>query len=227
MEIAVATWSCFRELEPGVKWILSDLLDIAAERGNCKESPEGERYLDGIPMEELCHTMIAALNVTKMKHYAAQVQTLTACSRTAAEIVKNGIRIMLSLYLEPYETEPGKTERRVKIVGGEKRSAEERVSSFYAVALYKYLYEKTEDQAAWKQFKEEYLEIPYYVNLYRIQGRTTGGGKQKYTEQYIQQWEAQMWGFLQEEQKKGVRYGYFENMDLDRIARSMPYIMEE
>ena len=86
---------------------------------------------------------------------------------------------MLSLYLEPYETEPGKTERRVKIVGGEKRSAEERVSSFYAVALYKYLYEKTEDQAAWKQFKEEYLEIPYYVNLYRIQGRTTGGGKQK------------------------------------------------
>lgn len=48
MEIAVATWSCFRELEPGVKWILSDLLDIAAERGNCKESPEGERYLDGI-----------------------------------------------------------------------------------------------------------------------------------------------------------------------------------
>mgnify|MGYP000584574635 CR=1 FL=1 len=101
MEIAVATWSCFRELEPGVKWILSDLLDIAAERGNCKESPEGERYLDGIPMEELCHTMIAALNVTKMKHYAAQVQTLTACSRTAAEIVKNGIRIMLSLYLEP------------------------------------------------------------------------------------------------------------------------------
>ncbi len=88
MEIAVATWSCFRELEPGVKWILSDLLDIAAERGNCKESPEGERYLDGIPMEELCHTMIAALNVTKMKHYAAQVQTLTACSRTAAEIVK-------------------------------------------------------------------------------------------------------------------------------------------
>ena len=179
MEIAVATWSCFRELEPGVKWILSDLLDIAAERGNCKESPEGERYLDGIPMEELCHTMIAALNVTKMKHYAAQVQTLTACSRTAAEIVKNGIRIMLSLYLEPYETEPGKTERRVKIVGGEKRSAEERVSSFYAVALYKYLYEKTEDQAAWKQFKEEYLEIPYYVNLYRIQGRTTGGGKQK------------------------------------------------
>ena len=90
MEIAVATWSCFRELEPGVKWILSDLLDIAAERGNCKESPEGERYLDGIPMEELCHTMIAALNVTKMKHYAAQVQTLTACSRTAAEIVKNG-----------------------------------------------------------------------------------------------------------------------------------------
>lgn len=27
--------------------------------------------------------------------------------------------------------------------------------------------------------------------------------------------------------KKGVRYGYFENMDLDRIARSMPYIMEE
>ena len=178
MEIAVATWSCFRELEPGVKWILSDLLDIAAERGNCKESPEGERYLDGIPMEELCHTMIAALNVTKMKHYAAQVQTLTACSRTAAEIVKNGIRIMLSLYLEPYETEPGKTERRVKIVGGEKRSAEERVSSFYAVALYKYLYEKTEDQAAWKQFKEEYLEIPYYVNLYRIQGRTTGGGKE-------------------------------------------------
>lgn len=115
---------------------------------------------------------------------------------------KNGIRIMLSLYLEPYETEPGKTERRVKIVGGEKRSAEERVSSFYAVALYKYLYEKTEDQAAWKQFKEEYLEIPYYVNLYRIQGRTTGGGKQKYTEQYIQQWEAQMRGFLQEEQKK-------------------------
>ena len=85
-------------------------------------------------MEELCHTMIAALNVTKMKHYAAQVQTLTTCSRTAAEIVKNGIRIMLSLYLEPYETEPGKTERRVKIVGGEKRSAEERVSSFYAVA---------------------------------------------------------------------------------------------
>ena len=217
MEIAVATWSCFRELEPGVKWILSDLLDIAAERGNCKESPEGERYLDGIPMEELCHTMIAALNVTKMKHYAAQVQTLTACSRTAAEIVKNGIRIMLSLYLEPYETEPGKTERRVKIVGGEKRSAEERVSSFYAVALYKYLYEKTEDQAAWKQFKEEYLEIPYYVNLYRIQGRTTGGGKQKYTEQYIQQWEAQMRGFLQEEQKKGVRYGYFENMDLDHM----------
>ena len=124
---------------------------------------------------------------------------------------------MLSLYLEPYETEPGKTERRVKIVGGEKRSAEERVSSFYAVALYKYLYEKTEDQAAWKQFKD----------LYRIQGRTTGGGKQKYTEQYIQQWEAQMRGFLQEEQKKGVRYGYFENMDLDRIARSMPYIMEE
>ena len=57
--------------------------------------------------------------------------------------------------------------------------------------------------------------------------RTTGGGKQKYTEQYIQQWEAQMRGFLQEEQKKGVRYGYFENMDLDRIARSMPYIMEE
>ena len=39
MEIAVATWSCFRELEPGVKWILSDLLDIAAEHGNCKESP--------------------------------------------------------------------------------------------------------------------------------------------------------------------------------------------
>ena len=73
----------------------------------------------------------------------------------------------------------------------------------------------------------ERLEIPYYVNLYRIQGRTTGGGKQKYTEQYIQQWEAQMRGFLQEEQKKGVRYGYFENMDLDRIARSMPYIMEE
>lgn len=36
-----------------------------------------------------------------------------------------------------------------------------------------------------------------------------------------------MRGFLQEEQKKGVRYGYFENMDLDRIARSMPYIMEE
>ena len=48
----------------------------------------------------------------------------------------------------------------------------------------------------------ERLEIPYYVNLYRIQGRTTGGGKQKYTEQYIQQWEAQMRGFLQEEQKK-------------------------
>ena len=57
--------------------------------------------------------------------------------------------------------------------------------------------------------------------------KTLSGGKQKYTEQYIQQWEAQMRGFLQEEQKKGVRYGYFENMDLDRIARSMPYIMEE
>lgn len=139
MEIAVATWSCFRELEPGVKWILSDLLDIAAERGNCKESPEGERYLDGIPMEELCHTMIAALNVTKMKHYAAQVQTLTACSRTAAEIVKNGIRIMLSLYLEPYETEPGKTERRVKIVGGEndqRRNAYPLFMQLHCISIY-------------------------------------------------------------------------------------------
>lgn len=46
---------------------------------------------------------------------------------------------MLSLYLEPYETEPGKTERRVKIVGGEKRSAEERVSSFmqlHCISIY-------------------------------------------------------------------------------------------
>lgn len=215
------------KLEPGVKWILSDLLDIAAERGNCKESPEGERYLDGIPMEELCHTMIAALNVTKMKHYAAQVQTLTACSRTAAEIVKNGIRIMLSLYLEPYETEPGKTERRVKIVGGEKRSAEERVSSFYAVALYKYLYEKTEDQAAWKQFKEEYLEIPYYVNLYRIQGRTSWRRKTKVHRTIYSAMGSTDAGIPAGRTKKGVRYGYFENMDLDRIARSMPYIMEE
>ena len=33
--------------------------------------------------------------------------------------------------------------------------------------------------------------------------------------------------YKNKEQKKGVRYGYFENMDLDRIARSMPYIMEE
>ena len=38
MEIAVATWSCFRELEPGVKWILSDLLDIAEiGRASCRE----------------------------------------------------------------------------------------------------------------------------------------------------------------------------------------------
>ena len=43
MEITVAMWSCFRELEPGVKWVLRDLLDIASERGKCKETPEGER----------------------------------------------------------------------------------------------------------------------------------------------------------------------------------------
>ena len=78
-----------------------------------------------------------------------------------------------------------------------------------------------------RRFKEDHLEIPYYVNLYRIQGRMTGSGKQKYTEEYIRQWEVKMREFLRQEQKNGVRYGYFENIDLDRIARSMPYITEE
>lgn len=55
----------------------------------------------------------------------------------------------------------------------------------------------------------------------------TGSGKQKYTEEYIRQWEVKMREFLRQEQKNGVRYGYFENIDLDRIARSMPYITEE
>ena len=35
---------------------------------------------------------------------AAQVQTLTACSRTAAEIVKNGIRIMPVSYTHLIDT---------------------------------------------------------------------------------------------------------------------------
>lgn len=227
MEITVAMWSCLHELEAGVKWVLRDLLDIAAERGKCKETPDGERYLDGIPLEELCHTMIAALNVTKMKHYASQVQKLTGCFGEADEIIKNAIRLMLSLYLEPYEVEPDKTEGRVKIIGCVKRPVEERVSSFYAISLYKYLYEAQENEKVMCRFKEDHLEIPYYVNLYGIRGRMTGSGSQRYTEEYICQWEVQMREFLQQEQKNGVRYGYVENIDLDRIARSMPYIMEE
>ena len=227
MEITVAMWSCFRELEPGVKWVLRDLLDIASERGKCKETPEGERYLDGIPLEELSHTIIAALNAAKMRRYASQVQKLTGCFVAADEIVKNGIRLMLSLYLEPYEIEPNKTEGRVRIIGCAKRPVEERVSSFYATSLYKYLYGEQENEEAMRRFKEDHLEIPYYVNLYRIQGRMTGSGKQKYTEEYIRQWEVKMREFLRQEQKNGVRYGYFENIDMDRIARSMPYITEE
>ena len=139
MEIAVATWSCFRELEPGVKWVLSDLLDIAAERGNCKESPEGERYLDGIPMEERVSHDDCRFKCNEEKHYAAQVQTLTACSRTAAEIVKNGIRIMLSLYLEPYETEPGKTERRVRLLvvkNDQRRNAYPLFMQLHCISIY-------------------------------------------------------------------------------------------
>ena len=128
MEIAVATWSCFRELEPGVKWILSDLLDIAAERGNCKESPEGERYLDGIPMEELCHTMIAALNVTKMKHYAAQVLPEIATSACGLLAMTNpgtcavdGVRGNLQMCMALRERRCRRN-RLVRFIGGLYRS---------------------------------------------------------------------------------------------------------
>ena len=40
-----------------------------------------------------------------------------------------------------------------------------------------------------------------------------------------QEWENKMRKFIEDEVVNSKRYGYFENMDLDRIARSIPYVV--
>ena len=211
-------------LTPGINWLLSDLMEIAMAKGTGNENGAGESYLDGIPLDDLCKTAIAALNVSKMKSYISKVKSDFDIKDTDVSGKINEL--------------PDK--ECVRIIGSAKREPEGRISFFYALSLYKYVYEKSDNTEENALFWAEHIEIPYRVNLYRVRGREVGrknvkffwdlsqSGKRKNNQLSVcspQEWENKMRKFIEDEVVNSKRYGYFENMDLDRIARSIPYVV--
>lgn len=231
-------------LTPGINWLLSDLMEIAMAKGTGNENGAGESYLDGIPLDDLCKTAIAALNVSKMKSYISKVKS-DFDIKDKDEVIRQSVKKILSLNTVVYTDVSGKINELpdkecVRIIGSAKREPEGRISFFYALSLYKYVYEKSDNTEENALFWAEHIEIPYRVNLYRVRGREVGrknvkffwdlsqSGKKKNNQLSVcspQEWENKMRKFIEDEVVNSKRYGYFENMDLDRIARSIPYVV--
>ena len=231
-------------LTPGINWLLSDLMEIAMAKGTSNENGAGESYLDGIPLDDLCKTAIAALNVSKMRSYISKVKS-NFDIEDKDEVIKQSVKKILSLNTVVYTDVSGKIKglpdkECVRIIGSAKREPEGRISFFYALSLYKYIYEKNDNPEEDMLFWAEHIEIPYQVNLYRVRGREVGrknvkffwnlsqSGERKKNQLSVcpsQEWENKMRKFIEDEVVNSKRYGYFENMDLDRVARSIPYVV--
>lgn len=231
-------------LTPGINWLLSDLMEIAMAKGTSNENGAGESYLDGIPLDDLCMTAIAALNVSKMRCYIGKL-TSNFDIGDYDQVIEQSVKKILSLNTVVYTDVSGKInglpdKECVRIIGSAKREPEGRISFFYALSLYKYVYEKSDNSDENALFWMEHIEIPYRVNLYRVRGREGGrknvkfvwessqSGERKKNQLSVcspQEWENKMRKFIGDEVVNSKRYGYFENMDLDRVARSIPYVV--
>lgn len=216
-----------------INLFVCDLFDLASERGKCSIDEYGASYLSGIPLKLLCDTVIAFLNVQSMKILIRKGNGQNIYSENEKKIVDERIRAeikkILFCHFLRYDERKDTGENNVEyvqIIGHMERNINRRISYFFALVVYKFVFEKDLLNQSQEEFWSRKIIIPYEVNLQRFFVRRVGKVKRKYSKEYIVQWKQEMCLFLKKESAEGGRYGYFEDIVIDEIANGMQYIVE-
>lgn len=221
-ELEVTLWSHYGMLVPYINVYICDLLEIAEYRGKCKYDMYGDIYLDAIPEQELCKSVRSAMNgklliqfgeVIKQYYWEHGVDERDGIAKSIKEILE-----WCFVVTDEENSTDGKT--YVKIVGHTPKDKKKRLSHFYPLSFYKFIYEadEIEDKGT---FYSRYLEIPYKINEYIVSGKKT-----KRTKEIPGQWYREMRTFMETEADRKEWYDYYEDIDLDRIKRMIPYLQE-
>lgn len=237
MEIEKEEREYLEEIVQDINLFICRLYDIAAERGTGKFDIYGNIYLENIPFELLCEVLISAINVKKLKNTMENICKLYIedDEKYSIEFIKSEIKKILLLYfvVEDFERqEDGEQKKYIKLMGRMENEEDRRMSSFQVVSFYKYIYEfyklpeslPVKDRP--KEFRKRYLDIPYRVNKYLLEKKKCRECE-LYSARDAEIWRREMREFLDTELGEERKQRYFEDMELDRIERSIPYLTKE
>lgn len=220
MENVYEMWDLFERVTPIINVYICQLFDIAESRGKCKYDQYGDSYLDEIPEDILCESVLAALNKEGILIlYDEIIEDKNTVIQDKYENIKEEVKDLLTWCFTKKIKEDS---NMVKIIGHTSKNINIKIPIFHALSFYKFIYESESIQDL-TEYYIEHIKIPYISNGLIIEPKLKKY-KNVYTLEESEKWYLKMKSFMRDEADKNAWNSFREDIELDKIKRSMPYI---